>query len=68
MHFHTQTNLPFNPNMIPYEKNIFIEPNQVEFPEKIDPRHEGLTEDIEEFKHFRNIIAAFLNYKVFFSL
>ena len=66
LHFHVPTTFPFNPDLIPLEKKIIIEPNQIKFPEKIDPRHQTLTEDIEEFKHFRNIIAAFLNYKVSF--
>lgn len=62
LHFHNITHMP----NIPFEKRILFEPNQIPFPETVDPRHQSLTEDIEEFKHFRNVIAAFLNYKVIF--
>lgn len=62
-HFHSQqANFPFNQKG---EKKLLFEPNQIEFPKEIDPKHQGLVEDIAEFKHFRNIIATFLNYKVF---
>lgn len=64
MHFHAQTGFEFNPNSFPAEKKLVIEPNQIEFPPEINPRHKSLTEDVEEFKHFRNVIASFLNYKV----
>ena len=60
LHFHNVHNIP----SIPFEKRIVFEPNQIPFPEIVDPRHQSLTEDLEEFKHFRNVIAAFLNYKV----
>jgi len=64
LHFHATSNFPPpQPNLHSEQRNLF-EPNQIQFPEIIDPRHQGLTEDVEEFKHFRNIIASFLNYKV----
>ena len=60
LHFHNMSHM----HNIPSEKRIVLEPNQIPFPDIVDPRHQSLTEDIEEFKHFRNVIAAFLNYKV----
>lgn len=60
LHFHNMSHT----HNIPLEKRIVFEPNQIPFPETVDPRHQSLTEDIEEFKHFRNVIATFLNYKV----
>lgn len=65
MHFHSQQNSNFNTNANKiFEKKLLIQPNEIQFPSTIDPRHQSLTEDLDEFKHFRNIIAAFLNYKV----
>lgn len=67
MHFHSKENINFNANTNQiFEKKLLIQPNEIQFPKEIDPRHQSLTEDVEEFKHFRNIIATFLNYKVIF--
>ena len=59
-HFHEKIHLLIKPNNHIHLK----EPNQYPLPAELNPKHESLGQDLEELKHFRNVIAAFLNYKV----
>lgn len=59
-HFHHQINI-MNQHVHPLNLK---EPNQIPFPNELNPRHKHIGEDVDEFKHFRNIVAAFINYKV----
>jgi len=42
----------------------FEDPTQNLFEQKDYEKHKNLMEDPEEFQHFKNVVAAFFNYKV----
>jgi len=43
------------------------DPSDQEYDERGYERHKGIMDDPEEFEHFKNVVSAFFNYKVFIS-